>query len=227
MVPRRHPAARSRGDSFLMLPRLLDERSHPDFRRTYGTLMARATRLDVALTHLRLATLDLTEAEIARIARVRLLLAQVSAVALDAEAHALFNRRDRAAHLRRLAPLLDAGRVEVRSAPLAAWSPDFSIFGVEDGPFALVVGPHRFEQLGLGGPSLASVHGGDEALRTLGRFEEMWAAAHDVAPAIAGILAHAARNAVADETPWRPTPRTPETPMGTRISAVPGDSEIR
>jgi len=36
---------------------LLDERSRPDFRSTYyGALLARATRLDVALTHLRRST---------------------------------------------------------------------------------------------------------------------------------------------------------------------------
>lgn len=210
-----------------MIPRLLDDRSRPDFRRTYGTLLSRATHLDVALTHLRLATLDLSEAEIARIARVRLLLAQVSAGALDAEALAVFNRGDRAAHLRRLSLLLDAGRVEVRSAPLAGWSPDFSIFGAEDGPFAIVVGPHRFERLGLGGPSLASVHGGEEALRTLGRFEEIWALAHDVAPAISGILARGARDACAPEKHRHRTPRTPETPMGTRISATRTEPEIR
>jgi hypothetical protein len=178
-----------------MLPTLLDERSQPDFRETYGALVSRSSRLDVALTHLRLSTLDLTEEEIGQLTRVRLLLAQVSAVALDAEAHAVLHRSDRAENLRRLAALLQSGRIEVRSAPLAAWSPDFSVFCEDEGPFAVIVGPHRFERGGLGGPALASLHGPDGAARTLARFEELWAGAHDISPAVGGILVRAERGA--------------------------------
>jgi hypothetical protein len=200
------------------MPHLIDERSRPGFRETYGTLVSRAVHLDVALTHLRLATLDLTDAEVGRIARVRLLLAQVSAVALDAEAHAVLHRSDRAENLRRLAALLRAGRVEVRSAPLAAWAPDFSVFGAEDGPFALVVGSHRFEAEGFGGPTLASVHGAGDARLAGERFEELWAAAHDIGSAIAGILARAERGVRAIDPPPRRAARGAETPTGTTIS---------
>ena len=135
---------------------LLDERSRPDFRGTYGALLARATRLDVALTHLRLSTLDLTEAELGRIARVRLLLSRVSAAALDAEVHAVLHRPELAENLRRLILLLERGAIAVRSAPLAGWAPDFSVFGGETGPFALLVGPHRFGVAAFSGPMLAS-----------------------------------------------------------------------
>jgi hypothetical protein len=201
-----------------MLPTLLDERSRPDFRETYGALVSRARRLDVALTRLRLSTLDLTEAEVGRLARVRLLLAQVSAVALDAEAHAVLHRSDRAENLRRLAALLHTGRIEVRSAPLAAWSPDFSVFSGDDGPVAVIVGPHRFERGGFGGPSLASVHGPDGAGRTLARFEDVWAAAHDISPAVTGILVRAERGVAL---------RGAETSIGTTISDPRTSREFR
>lgn len=176
-----------------MLPDLLDERSRPGFREAFGALLSRATRLDVALTHLRLSMLDLTEAELARLARLRLLLAQVSATALEAEAQAVLHRPERAANLARLARLLAAGRIEVRSAPLAAWAPDFSVFSLDERPLGLLVGPHRFDRSPFGGPTLASVHGEEGASRALARFEEIWLGAHDIRAPIATILARAER----------------------------------
>ena len=176
--------------------RLLDERSRPGFRELFGRMARRSTRLDVALTHLRLATLDLSEAELARIVRIRLVLSEVSAAALDAEAHAVLHRGAMAANLRRLAALLHLGTIEVRSAPLGGWSPDFSVFRREDGPFAVLIGAHRFERGSLhDGPVFASLHGGDAALRAGGRFIEIWSRAHDIRPALAGILARAERSA--------------------------------
>src|SRR3954469_9792312 len=87
-------------------PRLLDERSRPGFRETFGRLARRASGLDVALTHLRLSPLDLSERELAHVRRIRLVLSEVSAASLDAEAHAVLHRGMMAANLRRLAALL-------------------------------------------------------------------------------------------------------------------------
>jgi hypothetical protein len=175
-------------------PRLIDERSRPGFRELFGRLTRRATALDVALTHLRLSTLDLSERELRSVHRIRLLLAEVSAVSLDAEAHALLHRGSTAANLRRLAALLSLGRIEVRSAPLGGWAPDFSIFRSDAGPSAALVGPHRFDRgPAHEGPLLASLHGAEGALRLAGRFAELWARGHDIAPAIAGILGRAER----------------------------------
>jgi hypothetical protein len=209
------------------MPHLIDERSRPGFRETYGALVSRAARLDVALTHLRLASLDLSDDEVSGIRRVRLLLAQVSAVALDAEAHAVLHRSDRADNLRRLAALLCAGRIEVRSAPLAAWAPDFSVFVSGAGPFALLVGPHRFELEGIGGPTLASVHEGVDARRGAMRFEELWANAHDIGPAIARILARAEREVAAPEGPPAQAAREAQRPTGTTISGPSTSPETR
>ena len=182
--------------------------------------MREASRLDVALTHLRLSTIDLTETELHRISRVRLLLAQLRAASLDAEAHVVLHRVDSARNLHRLTGLLRAGRIEVRSAPLATWSPDFSVFGGDGGPFALIIGPHRFERSpAFGGPVLASLHGPAEATRALSHFERMWARAHDIPSAITGILTHAEHGVGAPgKDPTRLAPK-PQTPMGTRASA--------
>ena len=173
-------------------PRLLDERSRPGFRELFGRLARRSTGLDVALTHLRLSTLDLSERELARIRRIRLVLSEVSAASLDAEAHAVMHRGTMAANLRRLATLLHIGTIEVRSAPLGGWAPDFSVFRRADGPFSVLVGPHRFDRGSLhDGPILASLHGADEARKAGSRFLDVWSRAHDIRPAIARILARA------------------------------------
>ena len=164
--------------------------------------------------------LDLSETEIGRIDGMRLLLAQVSAVALDAEAHALLHRPDRAENLRRLAGLVRAGRIEVRSAPLAAWAPDFTVFATGAGPFAVVVGPHRFDRGDLSRPTLASVHGREEATRTQRRFDEIWALGYDIRPAVTGILTRAEQDAPG-------TPPEGETPTGTRISGRRATPEMR
>ena len=73
------------------------------------------------------------------------------------------------------------------------------MFASREGPFALVVGPQRFEVEGIGGPTLASVHEGADARRGAERFEELWAIAHDIGPAIAAILARAEREVRAPE----------------------------
>jgi hypothetical protein len=175
-------------------PRLIDERSRPGFRELFGRLARRATGLDVALTHLRLSTLDLSERELASVRRIRLLLAEVSAVSLDAEAHALLHRAPTATNLRRLAALLALGTIEVRSAPLGGWAPDFSIFRTDEGPCAALIGPHRFDRgPGHEGPVLASLHGAGDAARLEARFADIWGRGHDIRPAIAGILARAQR----------------------------------
>jgi hypothetical protein len=179
-----------------LAPRLLDDRSRPGFRELFGRLARRATGIDVALTHLRLSTLDLSERELRHVERIRLLLAEVSAVSLDAEAHAMLHRGPMAANLRRLATLLSLARIEVRSAPLGGWAPDFSVFRNQEGPCAVLIGPHRFDRGMLHeGPVLASLHGAEEAVRVATRFAEIWSRGHDIRPAIAGILGRAEQRA--------------------------------
>lgn len=175
-------------------PRLFDERAWPDFRETYGRLLHASERLDVALTHIRLSTLDLGGAELGRVRDIRLLLAEVSAAQLDAEAHAVMLRSDKRETLRSLTARLAAGAIQVRSAPLGGWSPDFSIFRGPDGPLAVLLGFHWFERpFPHRGPAFASLHGSVPANAALTRFEEAWERGHDIGPAVLGILERAER----------------------------------
>jgi hypothetical protein len=173
-------------------PRLFDERSRPDFREVYGDLMSQATHLDVALTHIRLSTLDLRPREVESVRSIRLLLAEVNAVHLEAEAYGIMLRSERIDVLRTFADHLANGRAEIRSAPLGGWSPDFSIFRGPSGPLAVLIGFHWFERpFPHRGPAFASLHGAEAARAALLRYEEIWGRAHDISPALLGILERA------------------------------------
>jgi hypothetical protein len=195
-------------------PRLFDENGHPDFRTVFGRLLQDATRVDVALTRLRLSTLDLREAELRRLTRLRLLLARVDAVTLDVEAHGLLLHPGRAGSLLRLAALLDQGVIRVRAAPLAGWSPDFTVFSRGGSPRAVLLGFHWFQRpFPHRGPALASLHGSAGATLALHRFEILWRRSHDIAPALQGILARARSQGVEARAgpagrrgPWRTDP---------------------
>ncbi len=92
--------------------------------------------------------------------------------------------------------MLEAGRLEVRSAPLGGWSPDFTVFVDGEGPRAVLVGFHAFERpYPHRGPALASVHGDDAARLAATRHRELWESAHDVGPALWSILSRAAKRA--------------------------------
>jgi hypothetical protein len=176
------------------LPRLLDEHSRPDFREVYGWLLPRSLRLDVALTRIRLSTLDLGRNELGSVRSIRLLLAEVNAVQLDSEAHGVMLREDKRETLHALSERLAEGMIEVRSAPLGGWSPDFSIFHDDLGASAVLVGFHWFERpFPHRGPAFAALHGADAATAALGRFEEAWDRAHDIGLAVRSILERAER----------------------------------
>jgi hypothetical protein len=176
------------------LPRLLDERGRPDFRDVYGWLLPRSKRLDVAVTRIRLSTLDLGRGELDAVRSIRLLLAEINAVQLDAEAHGVMLREDKRETLYALSRRLSDGVIEVRSAPLGGWSPDFSIFHDLDGPAVVLIGPHWFERpFPHRGPAFAALHGVDAAVDALRRFDEAWEKAHDIGPAVLSILERAER----------------------------------
>jgi hypothetical protein len=185
------------------LPALLDERSDPDFRTVFGWLSRRSSEMDVALTRLRLSTLDLDAAEVGRLRRLRLLLAQVDAVSLQVEACALLGDETRGATLRHLGHLLAHGVIEIRAAPLAGWSPDFTVFSTESGPQGVLLGPHWFQRpFPHRGPALASLHGPDAASRVRERFTEAWERGHDIGAAVVGILERGLRPADGGPGPY-------------------------
>lgn len=188
---------------------LLDERRRPDFRDLFGGLAADATEIRTAVTRVRLSTLDLGAAELAGVQRFRVVVAELNALHLDAEARVLLTRPGRAAAVRLLAGMLERGVLEVRSAPLGGWSPDFTVFSGRDGPAAVLLGFHWFERpFPHRGPALASLHGAEGAVLAARRHEELWERAHDVGPALWSLLARAdartRRVGMAADTPPSP-----------------------
>ena len=174
---------------------LLDERGRPDFRDVFGALARSAVDIATAVRRVRLSTVDLSAEELSRVEHFRVLVSEINALRLDAEARGLELDPRRAPNAELLRRLLEAGRMEVRSSPLAGWAPDFTVFSGPTGPTALLVGPHRFERpYPHRGPAFASVHRGDAARLGARRHEEIWSRAHDVGPAIWNILSKAHRS---------------------------------
>lgn len=171
------------------LPHLLDERSEPNFREVFATLSRRSYRIDAAVAAIRLTGLDLTRRELRSVERIRLLMARIDALALRGEAEALLADPGRARTLRHLVHRLQSGGLEIRSSPLAGWTPDFTVFHRSGRALALVVGLHWFARpYPHRGPALASIHGPTGAALAAGRFEENWTRAHDVGPAVLNLL---------------------------------------
>jgi hypothetical protein len=173
---------------------LLDERSRPDFRSVFGTLARGSTDIAVAVTRVRLSTLDLAPDELANVEAMRVLLTELNALTLDAEARLIRADPTRAWRVELFRQMLEQRRLEIRSAPLGGWSPDFTVFADRDGPQALLTGFHWFERpYPHRGPALASVHFGDAARSGARRHLEVWEKAHDVGPAVWSILSKAER----------------------------------
>jgi hypothetical protein len=127
---------------------------------------------------------------------MRVLIAEVSAIQLDAEAKSLLLQPRRAPNVRFLTSLLEKGCLEVRSAPLAGWSPDFTVFLDQEDPVAVVAGFHAFERpYPHRGPALLSIHGADGARLAARRHRDLWNVAHDIGPVLWNLLAGARRRA--------------------------------
>lgn len=171
---------------------LFDERGRPDFRDVFAALTRRSTDVMAAVTRIRLTTLELGKEELEPLRSLRVLVCELSALRLEAEAHALAHQRRRLSGLHVLARLLEDGRLQVRSAPLGGWSPDFTVFADATGPCWLLTGFHAFERpYPHRGPALAGLHGPEAARLAAGRHDELWVAAHDVGPTLWTLLARA------------------------------------
>jgi hypothetical protein len=164
---------------------VLDEASRPSLREVMGRLLAAAGEADLAITHVRLSAVDLTPAEAGGIRRCRFLLGRLEAAAL-----AQIGDGAARSHLVTLRDLLRSGRVEIRSAGLGVWLPDFSVYrGLPRGAFdgdTCIIGAHYFRAPHSAlGPSLTCVTRRPEAvLLATRRFAELWQQAHDVRPAV-------------------------------------------
>jgi hypothetical protein len=199
-------------------PALLDERGRPDFRDVYSREAGRALALDAALTRIRLSALDLDAGELGRLERIRVVLAEVNALSLAAEAAALAARPGGGERLGFLVRGLEGGTLAVRLAPLAGWAPDFSVFHPRPGGEAvLFLGLHRLERpYPHPGPAFASVHRGADAARAGVRFRELWERAHDLrAPLLRTLRGATARG-----------PAGVDIPGGSGYSFVPSEGAV-
>ncbi len=171
--------------------RLLIEGSGPRFPVVYRGLLATSTKVDIALTRLRIATLRLQPGDLDQVRSLRIVLTELTTAAWEVETHrALLNPR-REPQLRALIEGIRSGRVEVRSAPLATWAPDFTLFhGVRTAPVALI-GPHWLETgPGRRGPRMAFEVTGPDARRLASAYTRIWDDAYDVSPAVGRMLGH-------------------------------------
>ena len=175
-------------------PRLLDERASTPFRSLFGDLLKRSTHLDTAMLRIRLSGVDLSEGEVSGLHRLRLLVAEINAQTLEEEAYALLTDPERKENLTRVLDLLQSGRMELRSAPLAGWSPDFSVFAGSEGPTGVILGLHWIQRpFPHRGPAWAAAFGPAEARVAQARFQEVWEEAHEIGPAICRLLERARR----------------------------------
>ncbi len=202
-----------------MTTRVLDENTSPTLRRLIGRLLQESETVDLALTRIRLAALDLTAEEIAGPRQCRVLIGRLDASTLldaatpggaltpSARSHPATESaapeagsgtvagdagRSRLDALKRLEHWIGSDRLLVRSAGIGAWTPDFSIFSRRRGATCLL-GAHYFghPQLTVG-PSITVVTDAGAARALLAeRFQELWGRAHDVAPAIEEVLRRA------------------------------------
>jgi len=196
---------------------LFDERSRPGFRALYGHFAARAQALDAALSRIRLPGMNLAVRELAGLERIRVVLGEVNALVLSAEAESIAadpERRDRLELLRRR---LEEGRLLVRLSPLGGWSPDFTLFRsrspeLEDP--TLLLGLHAFERsYPHPGPRWGVLLQGEEARPALARFETLWAQGHDLRTPLERIF----REALARARPRLPQDLAAEFPSDPRV----------
>ena len=143
--------------------------------------MAGSRQTDVAVRRIRLAGVSLMRRELAGPSRLRVLLAEIDILTLTSEAEALAVRSGSRARLDLILELMDSGALEVRSAPLAGWAPDFSVFHYEVAEPTVLIGPHWLQRpYPHRGPALGSLHSGSAAARVGRRFSGLWEQAHDV-----------------------------------------------
>lgn len=171
---------------------LLDERASPPLRQRVGRLLAGADDAAFAVARIRLAVLDLTDEELASLRRCRVLLGHLDAAALLDASDAAGAPGRAAPAMARLLRFARGGRLEVRSAGLGGWAPDFAV--VRRGEEGIgVVGSIQFGNPELiVGPAFTVVTPASGMVALLeARFDELWERSHDVLPAIRQVLERA------------------------------------
>lgn len=158
---------------------VIDEFTQPTMRETFSVLMAASVHVDMAVSNMRIAGMDLHANELSRLERLRLVLGK-----LDADALLQTHTRP-IEQLQRLRAFASSGLLEVRTVPRYQWQPDFSVFDN-----AALVGAHYTElPYPVAGIALTCVITERAAIqRCARRFEEMWQQGYDVLPVVMDTL---------------------------------------
>jgi hypothetical protein len=187
---------------------LIDEEGAPTARELIGQLLQSATYAEIAVSHVRLGAIDLGDAETRNVQRCRVLLDRLDAGSLaslgvDAVPLITSSSDDASAAQRaadsasRLLRFITSDRVELRSAGVSSWRPDFSIYRglqhVTEKRAACVVGAHYFGQPPAL-PAFTCLIDDEAAVElALHRFERLWERSHDVAHVVVATVSRLAR----------------------------------
>jgi hypothetical protein len=167
---------------------LFDGRARPSLRAVLGSALSDSSVASFALRRVRLARVDLAPDELRGVARCRVLLGR-----LDADALADTGPAPSSARTAALLDMAASGRLEVRSASLLTWDPDFALVGHGTEDDLLVFGSIQFvpplperpiEELGLA----CALRDPKMARAAAARFEELWERAHDALEAVTDAL---------------------------------------
>ena len=165
-----------------------DGRGSPSFRTYLGQTLSECTTASFAIRRIRLARLDLLPGELQSVSRCRVLLGR-----LDADTLADPGASPASARTAALLDMAASGRLEVRSAGLLAWDPDFSIFGGAARRDVVLFGCHQFvQQQPVEGLAMACALEDPSVVRLASvRFEELWERGHDSLEAVTAALCRA------------------------------------
>jgi len=151
--------------------------------------ISRSSVTETAILRIRLGGVDLSSEEVKNLTNLRVLVAEVNARAVEAEAYAMAVDPMKRENLGRVLTLLQAGVLEIRSAPLGDWSPDFTVFSRDSQPWKLLLGLHVFHRPSPHrGPVWAALFGAKEAAMARERFRELWRRAHDIGDTVRQLM---------------------------------------
>lgn len=155
---------------------VLDEFTKPSLRDTMGALMTASLSVDMALTRMRLAGINLSDGEVGGLRRLRVVIGNV-------DADALMQSQSRPVEqIERLRAFGASGILQIRAVPRFRWDPDFSIY---DDRAALIGAHYNDLPYPADGIALTCVVTGPDAIRRCQRrFNEMWDLGYDVLPVI-------------------------------------------
>ena len=158
---------------------LFDGRGSQTLRGVLGNALADSREASFAIRRIRLARVDLLPDELRGVERCRVLLGR-----LDADTLADAGASPTSARTAALLDMAASGRLEVRSASLLTWDPDFALIGNRADDDLLLFGSIQFMPPLLQRPveelSMSCAVRDAAAVRSASaRFEELWERAHD------------------------------------------------